>query len=302
MRNRILTVTGLLAAAVMMAFPAAAGEDGNMCGFILGSFDRIPDVLLAEGIEEQADQLNIPVSITDHGLDARTAEEKIQSLQKAGCRAIAIACTDSAGMKAAIEKAAQDGIAMFAFDTTLDSQEISCVIGLDDREGGRLGGSELLRLTQEGDEVAIIGFPSIPSGKEREEGAMEVLKNSDRIVLTGYNYEGKTDRARKVMDNILSEHPDVKAVFCVADLAASGAYEAVREHGSACKIIGFNGNQEAWETMRSAQNEDCWVSEIAQDRHEIGAVLVTQMKKKLEEGSVDAKRIKIAPYILTFSD
>ena len=291
---------------LLLPFAAAAEEaeteenERLTCGFVVGSFDRIPDVLLAEGIEEEAQALDVQVKITDHSLDAEKAKEQIAELQEEGCQAIAIACTDTSNMKDPIEKAAGDGTAMFAFDTTLDSQEVCCVIGLDDTQGGRLGGEELLRLSVEGDEVAIIGFSSIPSGKKREDGALEVLKDKGRIVLTGYNYEGKTDRAKAVMDRILEEHPNVKAVFCVADLAAMGAFESIKEHASSCRIIGFNGNQEAWETMRSDENDGIWASEIAQDRRKIGRVLVDQMVKQLTTGQVDSKRIEIVPYVLNF--
>ena len=47
----------------------------------------------------------------------------------------------------------------------------------------------MIRLTEDGDVVAIIGNPESVSTQDREKGALDELEKVDRTVLSGYNYE-----------------------------------------------------------------------------------------------------------------
>ena len=188
---------------------------------------------------------------------------------------------------------------MFTFDCTSESDAINCFVGTDNVEGGRLGGQELIRLTEDGDTVAIIGYPTASSCLDRENGALEVLEGADRKVLTGYNYEGDANKAAEIMENILTSNPDVKAVFCVGDPAASGALSAIRANAADIKIIGFDGNPEAKEAILDEETGKYWVSEISQDPHQIGTRIVEEMVSFMTDGTVTDKVVYIAPYIIT---
>ena len=188
---------------------------------------------------------------------------------------------------------------MFTFDCTSESDAINCFVGTDNFEGGRLGGEELIRLTEDGDTVAIIGYPTASSCLDRENGALEVLGEADRNVLTGYNYEGDANKAAEIMDNILTSNPDVKAVFCVGDPAASGALSAIRSQAADVKIIGFDGNPEAKDAILDEETGKLWVSEISQDPHQIGTRIVEEMVSFMTKGTVTDKVVYIAPYIIT---
>lgn len=296
-------LAGLMVAALavgMVSTAAFAEEEPLKCGYIVGSFEHVFYNLIADGIEEEAEKVGIDATILDAELDANIASDKIQNLSADGNVAIALACNDAAGVKPAIENAAAEGVAMFTFDCTTDSDAINCFVGTDNYEGGKLGGQELLRLTEEGDTVAIIGYPTASSCLDRENGAVEVLEeDGTREVLTGYNYEGDANKAQEIMENILTSNPDVAAVFCVGDPAASGALASIKANGSDCLIVGFDGNPEAKEAILDEENGKWWVSEISQNPHEIGTKIVDQMYKFLTEGEVDDEVIYIAPYIIT---
>lgn len=294
-------VAGLLATALAVSsFSTMAMADEPLkMGFIVGSFEHVFYNLIAEGIQEKADELGIEATILDAELDATIASDKIQNLTTDGNVAIALACNDAAGCKPAIENADAEGVKMFTFDCTSESDAINCFVGTDNVEGGRLGGQELIRLTEDGDTVAIIGYPTASSCLDRENGALEVLEGADRNVLTGYNYEGDANKAAEIMENILTSNPDVKAVFCVGDPAASGALSAIRANAADIKIIGFDGNPEAKEAILDEETGKYWVSEISQDPHQIGTRIVEEMYSFMTEGTVTDKVVYIAPYIIT---
>ena len=291
-----IMATALVAGTLSMS---AAAEEPLKMGFIVGSFEHVFYNLIAEGIQEKADELGIEATILDAELDASIASDKIQNLSADGNVAIALACNDAAGCKPAIENADAEGVKMFTFDCTSESDAINCFVGTDNFEGGKLGGEELLRLTEDGDTVAIIGYPTASSCLDRENGALEALEGSDRNVLTGYNYEGDANKAAEIMENILTSNPDVAAVFCVGDPAASGALSAIRANASDCLIIGFDGNPEAKDAILDEETGKWWVSEISQDPHQIGTRIVEEMYSFMTDGTVTDKVVYIAPYIIT---
>ena len=269
-------------------------------GFVVGSFEHTFYQLIADGIEEQCKAKGVGnFSVLDASLDPVIATGKVETLTADGCNAIALACNDAAGVKPAIENAAADGVSMFTFDCTSESDAINCFVGTDNFKGGQLGGEELIRLTQDGDTVAIIGYPTASSCVDRENGAKEVLEKADRKVLSGYDYKGDANEAQKIMENILTTNPEVKAVFCVGDPAATGALASIKAAGSNCLIIGFDGNPEAKEAILDAENGKYWVSEISQNPKLIGSTIVDEMIKYMTTGTVTDKEIFIEPYIIT---
>ena len=287
------------------ATEAAATTEGKAVGdlkfgFVVGSFEHTFYQLIQQGIEAECEAKGVGnYSVLDASLDPVIATQKVETFTADGCDAIALACNDAAGVKPAIENADADGVKMFTFDCTSESDAINCFVGTDNYKGGQLGGDELIRLTSDGDTVAIIGYASISSCIDRENGALEVLKNADRNVLSGYDYKGDANEAQKIMENILTTNPEVKAVFCVGDPAATGALAAIKAAGSDCQIIGFDGNPEAKEAILSEENGKYWVSEISQNPKEIGSRIVDEMISYMTTGSVSEKEIFIAPYIIT---
>lgn len=269
-------------------------------GFVVGSFEHTFYQLIAKGIEEQCKERGITdFSVLDASLDPVIATGKVETLTADGCNAIALACNDAAGVKPAIENAAADGVAMFTFDCTSESEAINCFVGTDNYKGGQLGGEELIRLTKDKDTVAIIGYPTASSCLDRENGALEVLKGADRNVLTGYDYKGDANEAQKIMENILTTNPEVAAVFCVGDPAATGALASIKAAGSNCLIVGFDGNPEAKEAILDAENGKYWVSEISQNPQLIGSTIVDEMISFMTTGKVSKPEIFIDPYIIT---
>jgi len=279
---------------------ASAGAADLKLGFVVGSFEHTFYQLIQQGIEEECESQGVgEYSVLDASLDPVIATSKVENLTAEGCDAIALACNDAAGVKPAIENADAEGVSMFTFDCTSESDAINCFVGTDNYKGGELGGEELIRLTEDGDKVAIIGYPTASSCVDREQGALDTLEGADREVLSGYDYKGDANEAQKIMETILAQHSDVKAVFCVGDPAATGALASIKAAGSDCMIIGFDGNPEAKEAILDSENGKYWVSEISQDPKNIGATIVQEMISYMTTGEVSAKEIFIDPYIIT---
>lgn len=282
---------------------AQSETDEYKCGFIVGSFEQVFYQQVSDAIETKAAEIGMNAIVTDAELDPNVASNKIQSLADQGCDAIALSCNDADGVKDAIENASDQGVAMFTFDCTSDSEAIQCFVGTDNYKGGQLAGQEILKYSEEGDTVGIIGYSADSACALREQGAVDVLEGQNRTVITGNDYEGDPNKAQEIMGNLLVEHPDMSVVFCVGDPAATGALTAIKEANADCKIIGFDGNPEAFEAISDTEgNGKWWVSEITQDTTEIGETLVEQMQIYLDEGSLTSKEIPIEPYVVNIDN
>lgn len=312
MKKLIASVlVGAMLATSMTTVAFAAGKSvpleiegdfsGETWGFIVGSYEHVFYQKVDEGIRLGCEEIGIEnFEITDCNLEADKAINAIQNFTANKATAIALACNDAAGCVPGIDEATANGVKMFNFDSkAADLTNVISFVGTDNFQGGVLGGEELIRLSEEGDTVAIIGNPESVSTLDRENGALQALEGSGREVLAGYNYEGDANRATEIMETILVANPDVAAVFCAGDPAATGAMAAIKAAGSDCKVVGFDGNPEALEAMLDAENGKTWVSEIAQDPIAIGRGIVEQMAKYVLTGEVDDQVIMINPYIIT---
>ncbi len=289
---------------------ATAGRDlaDIQWGFIVGSFEHVFYQNVAAGIEAGCQELGLDESqynVTDCNLEAEKATNAIENFTANGCNSIALACNDAAGCVPGINAAAAAGVNMFNFDSKADDlTNVISFVGTDNYQGGVIGAQELIRLTEEGDTVAIIGNPESVSTQDREQGCLDTLaaEAPDRNVIHGNNYDGDAIKAQEIMETILISNPEVKAVFTVGDPAATGALAAIKAAGSSCLIIGFDGNPEAKEAMLDAENGKYWVSEVAQDPEGIGRGIVEQMYKYYTTGQVDDQVIMIDPYAFTAED
>lgn len=278
-------------------------EGGYKVGFIVGSREHVFYNLIEESINETAKELGIEAVVYDGELDANVQSNHIENLVAMGVDAIALATVDAAGVGPAIEAADAAGIPVFTFDSGCDTVDcIVCHVGTDNVEGGRLGAQEAIRLVGKGGSVAMIGNPASASVLDRQKGFEEVMDGQSDVEYAFFgNYEGDANVASSLMQDWLTAKPDLGAVFCAGDPAATGALAAIKAAGADTLVIGFDGNPEAITAINDKEGDGkWWVSEISQDPKLIGKTITEQINKYLSSGSVDSPSIPIDPYIITY--
>jgi len=278
------------------------GGGKDTVGFIVGSREHVFYTLIEKGINDAAGGLNIDAKVMDGNLDGKVTSDHIENFVAQKVKAIALSANDPGGTTPAIRDAIANKIPVFTFDCTIqDAGLITCFVGTDNVEGGRLGGRETVRLAPAGAKVGIINFDEPQSCLDRRKGWEEIVKASDKnfqIIDVG-NYRGDASKAEQLMSDALTQNPDLAVVFCVGDPAAAGALAAVKAAGAKTLLIGFDGNPEAKAALLDATNGQYWVSEISQNPQEIGKQISAQIRKYLDTGKVDQPVIMIAPYIIT---
>jgi ribose transport system substrate-binding protein len=303
MRKVFIVLALVMTASVLFAGGGQQSKGDNYkVGYIVGSREHVFYTLIEKGIKDNAASNGINAIVMDGNLDGKVTSDHIENFVADGMKAIALSANDPGGTTPAIRDAVQQKIPVFAFDCTIeDASLITCFVGTDNVEGGRLGGRETVRIANNGEKVGLINFDNPQSCLDRRKGWEEIVKASGknlRIVEVG-NYEGDASKAEQLMTDALTQNPDLSVVFCVGDPAAAGALAAIKTAGAKTKIIGFDGNPEAKAAILDSTNGQYWISEISQNPQIIGKQITEQIKKYLDSGSVDQKVIMVAPYIIT---
>lgn len=252
---------------------------------------------IQKGLEAKAEELGWELIIQDAAADANKQLSQVQDFITQGVDAIIICPTNSAGSKSMVELADDANIPVFTMDIESDGEVVSHV-ATDNYTGGQLAAEYMINniLTDKKGDAAVITYSEIEACIQREEGFTDYIEENapDIKVVDIQNYSGDQQKAADVMQNMLLKHENIDVVFAVGDPAAIGALSSIEAAGKDTKIIGYDGNPEGIEAIKSGGN---WVADVAQDPIAIAEKTLDAVKTKLDGGTPE-KEIKIAPYII----
>lgn len=163
-------------------------------------------------------------------------------------RVLIVAPTGSAQVVPVLEQASSRNIPVILVDTDAPFAGKVSYIGTDNRAGGALAARHVVSTIQAGAVALIHGVPGNQSQDDRAAGFEAALRDVPAVKIVA-RQPANSERAlgMTVMENILTAHPDLKAVFATNDQMALGAMEAVEARGLGGKIaiVGFDATQEA---------------------------------------------------------
>ena len=281
-------------------------------GFILGSREHAFYCAIEDGIKAAAKELGFEAVVLESELDGGIASERIETLVVDGCDAISLSVNDPTASTPAIEAADKEGVPMFAFDcTSSETDVIKCFVGTDNFQGGVVGGEATIKYLEDkgltdGATIGIIGYPEPQSCIDRENGWFSVVneykdKYNLNIVNLG-NYKGDATTAEGLMNDALTQYPDMACIFTVGDPACVGALAAIKANGAPTAMIGFDANPEAHEAILDEVNGKIWISDVAQDPFQIGYKIAQEMVSYCTTGTVSEQTILVAPFLVDASN
>jgi len=221
---------------------------------------------MAEGArkhhEKHANEYELIINGIKDELDVNKQVELVEQMMAQGVDAIVIAPADSKALVSVCKKASDAGIVVVNIDNRFDKQALSEAglrapfVGPDNRKGARLVGEALARTLKPGDQVAILeGAPNAYNGEQRKLGFMDAMKAAGIKVIASQTAYWETDKANAIARNIITAHPDIKALLCANDSMALGALKAVEESGKAGKIavVGYDNISAAHELLNEGK-------------------------------------------------
>ncbi len=171
--------------------------------------------------------------------------------------AIAVSPSGVSEIVPVLDKAAAARIPVVVVDTDIPWAARASFVGIDNRLGGRMAGEYVLKAIGSQGKVAVIrGVLGVATQEDRLIGFREVIANAPGVTFVGAQ-PANSERAlgMTVMENLLTLHPDLRAVFATNDQMALGAMEAIAARRLTGKIVlvGFDATREAVRAVQSGQ-------------------------------------------------
>jgi len=207
---------------------------------------------LKAGAEKAAAEMgNVKLIVVgaESSTDLSTQVKQVEDFIQMKMDVIGLVAIERKGIIPTIEKVNKAGIPLITVDTDADGGKRECYIATDNLLGGKLAAQWIVNALQGRGKIGILEImPGSQVGAIRMEGFKSVIEKEKGIqIVSSLTALGRRDLGMKVMNDMITAHPDLDAVWAVNDENALGALEALRARGKLkqVKIVGYNGALEA---------------------------------------------------------
>lgn len=280
-----------LLASVLLAATGAGASAAEKFAVIMGNIPSANQfwAKVEQGALEKGKELGVDVTVLGSpGGESDVAGQiaVVEDQLTKGITGLAIAPADPAALVPTIEKALKQGVKVVYIDRPGELGGISYV-GTDNEPAAALGGKHICDNIEKGSDVAILqGVMAIINGQARAKGSRDALAACGMNIVAEQTAEWDTAKGMAVTENIITAHPNLKALFASNDNMAMGAIEALKSAKMLDKVmvVGFDGNPEAAEAILRG---DMAIS-IAQRPTNMGMIGVESLMKLINGETLPA--------------
>jgi ribose transport system substrate-binding protein len=181
----------------------------------------------------------------------------------------------------------QANIPVITLDRAANKGDVVTHVASDNVLGGKIAGNYIAKKAGEGAKVIELqGIAGTSAARERGEGFQQAVAAHKFNVLASQPADFDRTKGLNVMQNLLTAHPDVKAVFAQNDEMALGALRALQTAGKTdVMVVGFDGTPDGVKAVEDGK----LAATIAQLPEQIGATGVDAANKVLKGEKVTAK-------------
>jgi ribose transport system substrate-binding protein len=275
-RAALLAVTLALAAAACgdeESGDAAEGPKPVRVAVVMASLSNDFYIAQKEGVEaEAARQENADVELSA-GRAQGSTDEVVGLIENAitkGVDAIAVNGSDTKPLLPVLRRVLDAGIPLVLFDAPADelSADLAAYIGTDNRAGGEAGGAWLGEQLPDGGKLGVIlCVAGHPVTSARFDGFKAGLGAARFDVAATADAQCDPEKGRKAMENMISAHPDLDAVFSTSDSQSIGAVKALQAAGKDPLFVSFDAQPAVVESIESGAVVD---ASVAWSAREIG--------------------------------
>jgi len=212
--------------------------------------------------------------------------------------ALAVAPAGASEVLPVLEHAKAAGIPVLIVDTDINWPSKLSYIGADNQRAGRIAGEFIVSAIGGKGQVAVIrGILGVATHEDRLAGFREAIAKSPGIVCVAVQpANSERSLGMSVMENILTSHPDVRAVFATNDQMAMGAVEAIAARNLTGKvaIVGVDATSEAVRAVQAGR----LTADVAMHPELLGRSAV-EAAIKAARGEPVAKRIDTGETLVT---
>lgn len=253
-------------------------------------------VALKEGAQKKADELGYDLVVLDSQNNPAKELSNVEDTLVKGSKLILINPTDSEAVGNAILAANRAKIPVITLDRETNKGDVVSHIASDNVAGGKLAGDFLVqKLGKEAKVIQLEGIAGTSAARERGEGFKQSQEAHQFMVLASQPADFDRAKGMNVMQNLLTAHPDVDAIFAQNDEMALGAVRAAKTAGQeGVLIIGFDGTDQGIKAVQKGQ----LAATVAQQPDVIGAKGI-EVADKVLKGEIVEKFMPIELKLIT---
>lgn len=276
----------LISAAVLSATLSANAMAQDTIALVVSTLNNPFFVSMKDGAQKEADKLGYKLVILDSQNNPAKELANVQDLTVRGTKLMLINPTDSDAVGNAILMANQAKIPVITLDRAANKGEVVSHIASDNVAGGKAAGEFIAKKL--GDNAKVIqleGIAGTSAARERGDGFKKAQEEHKFNMLASQPADFDRTKGLNVMQNLLTAHPQVQAVFAQNDEMALGALRALQTAGkSDVLVVGFDGTADG---VKAVQRGKLGAT-VAQQPEQIGVIGVETADKVLKGEKVPA--------------
>ncbi|RYY23642.1 MAG: sugar ABC transporter substrate-binding protein [Sphingomonadales bacterium] len=283
---------GGLALAIASSLPAIAADPikiGFITKFPVEFYSTMEDAARAYATAHP--EVEIVYGQGQSGTDIEGQIALIESMVTQGVAGIAITPVDPT-VAPALDAAVAAGVKVVLMDNGIPNWTgLSAIATTNNYNAGKIAGEYLASVLNDGDTLGILeGVPGVPALDDRVNGMLEGL-GAVKVEIVG---KGATNCTQElgvsVAEDLLTAHPDLKAIYAACGPPAVGATQAIANAGianDAIIMVGFDACCGELDKIVSGQ-EDASVAQFPAKMGELGVdTLVKAIRGEAVEAMVD---------------
>lgn len=245
----------LVALVLAVGFLAACNRDGGngkkTIAFVPKAMDSEFWLTMRAGAEkaiEGRDDVVLSVLAPDREINVDQQVSILEDQIQRGAKALVVAPAGSAQVLPVLQNAVGRNIPVILVDSDAPLSGKASYAGTDNRAGGTLAAKHVIEKVGSGKIAIITGVPGNQSQDDRAAGFLETIATVPGLqIVSRQPANSERSLGLTVMENILTAHPDIKAVFATNDQMALGAVEAIKARSpqAGIAVVGFDATAEA---------------------------------------------------------
>lgn len=282
-----MKMTKLTALAVLLGATLSANALAkDTLALVISTLNNPFFVSLKEGAQKEADKLGYNLVVLDSQNNPAKELANVQDLSVRGTKLLLINPTDSDAVGNAVKMANQANIPVITLDRVAAQGKVVSHVASDNRLGGKMAGDYIAkRVGEQAKIIELAGIAGTSAARERGEGFKTAADAHKFVILASQPADFDRTRGLNVMQNLLTAHPDVQAVFAQNDEMALGAMRALQTAGkSDVVVVGFDGTADGVKAVEGGK----LAATVAQQPEQIGVIGVQTADKVLKGQQVQA--------------
>lgn len=273
------------ATALSLSVSAGAMAKDNIA-LVVSTLNNPFFVSMKDGAQKKADELGYNLIILDSQNNPAKELGNVQDLTVRGAKLLLINPTDSDAVGNAVLMANKANIPVVTLDRAANKGEVLSHVASDNVAGGKMAGDFIAKkLGADAKIIQLEGISGTSAARERGEGFKQSMAEHPFKLLASQPADFDRTKGLNVMQNLLTAHPDVQAVFAQNDEMALGAMRALQTAGKKdVLIVGFDGTNDGLKAVKSGRLG----ATIAQQPELIGSKGVEVADKILKGEKVEA--------------